>query len=803
MITSTTTTLRPINIAFLVDMNDKKALEEVIFINSYLWGGAYNAIIPVYKRIPTSYKKDFFRKTTLEIIEGYIQNYDPDFIVNLSSFDIKKLKNRDRGKDWTVVTKADILGKYGSTAIPNIGIGLDEILVYLEDKEFKYVRKNPVPIYDIQMPKRYKQFYSSVFGAIEPSVWDKITKRFEKSLGMKALPIEKDSYLEALKGENWFIRRFTDYFLKRHSGDNFTSGYVMYMDANNWHDIVDFINLRATGASVLPIIKQGVSTENIKYIKKYIKNNTGKHKYNKSIEYTPNLLKARSITEEDFNAFVDGISKSYPEKERPQLTVQHWYPRLWDREDRNRHSTGQSVVDVSNFRQSFSTDEAEVKLIKPRFGADDFDIKYQFANDIKFDVIGADNYYAEVLGETEQLASHILGSHNYDHWRISQRGATYIASGWERDEKTVRLKVPKAEKFFASWYKNQTNTNIELSTPGKVAKQMLKKLGGPDRIMVLANEGIIKLIQKTVGNGSSAPTLTSKALMGELSKIANKSSRMWDAKGLLGWLLHVGALELGTEIQCPHCDKHNWYPLNKLDNVLVCEKCLDEYEVPKDNPQQGLVWTYSLVGPFRLPKMADGAYTTLLALYFLNETMHFSMTPHLSFQKPKDTDVEADFGLLIHDRSYAGTKVSSALGECKSFKGEFEAKDVNRMKNMAKALDDPILIFATLKTKLDKGEKRRLSQLLISQRKARLKNGNKSRLLILTGNELFSDHIGLQKQWEGLTKKHKELANHIGSANMAELCDATQQLYLSSQSESDWFKEVFEHKRETAKIKEV
>lgn len=802
MISSITTTLRPINIAFLIDFNDKKALEEVIHINSYLWGGAYNAIIPVYKRIPSSYKKDFFRKNSLDIINGYIHNYDPDFIVNLSSFDIKKLKNRDRGKDWTVVTKEQILGKYGSTAIPNIGIGLDEILNHLEEKEFKYVRKNPVPIYDIQIPKRYNQFYSSIFGAIEPIVWEKISQRFNKSLGIKPLSIDKDNYLDALKSENWFIRRFTDYYLKRFSGDGFTSSYVMYMDANNWHDIVDYINLRATGASVLPIAMQGVSPDNIEYIKSYIKSNTRRNKHDKDIVYTPNILRARSIAEDDFTAFIDKISKSYPAKGRPQLTIQQWYPRLWDKEDRNRNSSKQSVVEVTNSRQSFSTDEAEVKLVKPRFGSNNFDVKYQFANDIKFDVYGEDNYYAEVLGETEQLASHILGSHSYDQWRISQRGATYIASGWERDEKTVRLKIPEAEKFFASWYKNETNIGIELSTPGKVAKQMLKKLGGPDRVRILSNEGILRLIQNTVGNGSSAPTLTSKGLMTELTKIAFKS-KMWDAKGLLGWLLHIGALELGAEIQCPHCDKHNWYPLNRLGNTLVCEKCLDEYDVPKDNPQQGLVWAYSLVGPFRLPKMADGAYTTLLALYFLNETMHFSITPHLSFKKPKDTDIEADFGLLIHDRSYYGSKVSSALGECKSFKGEFEARDVNRMKNMAKGLDDPILIFATLKNKLDKGEKRRLKQLLISQRKARLKNGNKSRLLILTGNELFSDFLGLEKQWEGLTEKHKSLAKHIGGADMASLCDATQQLYLSSQSYSDWFQEVFHPKKETASVKEV
>jgi hypothetical protein len=84
-----------------------------------------------------------------------------------------------------------------------------------------------------------------------------------------------------------------------------------------------------------------------------------------------------------------------------------------------------------------------------------------------------------------------------------------------------------------------------------------------------------------------------------------------------------------------------------------------------------------------------------------------------------------------------------------------------------------------------------------------LKNGNKSRLLILTGNELFSDFLGLEKQWEGLTKKHQSLAKHISYANVDALCDATQQPYLSSQGEGDWLGEVFKKKQETAQVKEV
>ena len=49
-------TLRPIKLAFLVHPEDKKSLLESIEINTFLWGGVYNPIIPTYKRIPSKWK---------------------------------------------------------------------------------------------------------------------------------------------------------------------------------------------------------------------------------------------------------------------------------------------------------------------------------------------------------------------------------------------------------------------------------------------------------------------------------------------------------------------------------------------------------------------------------------------------------------------------------------------------------------------------------------------------------------------------------------------------------------------------
>jgi hypothetical protein len=43
--------LRPVKLAFIIDPYDKRALTQAIQINSALWRGVYNPIIPFYKRI--------------------------------------------------------------------------------------------------------------------------------------------------------------------------------------------------------------------------------------------------------------------------------------------------------------------------------------------------------------------------------------------------------------------------------------------------------------------------------------------------------------------------------------------------------------------------------------------------------------------------------------------------------------------------------------------------------------------------------------------------------------------------------
>ena len=74
--------LRPIKLAFLVNPNDKESLLKAIEINTFLWGGMYNPIIPTYERIPSKWKDGSSKNLSAQsIVSGYLDNFDPDYVV--------------------------------------------------------------------------------------------------------------------------------------------------------------------------------------------------------------------------------------------------------------------------------------------------------------------------------------------------------------------------------------------------------------------------------------------------------------------------------------------------------------------------------------------------------------------------------------------------------------------------------------------------------------------------------------------------------------------------------------------------
>ena len=138
-------TLRPLRLAFLVDPADAGGIMEAIQLNTFLWGGMFNPIVPIYRRTPKKWQSKFEGTTARDVSEGLIRAFDPDYVVPTGKYSNLTINVGHRD----VIKAADVLGKVEEDGTPGYGIGLFEVLSHFIQKEMRFVRRTPL---DFRIP---------------------------------------------------------------------------------------------------------------------------------------------------------------------------------------------------------------------------------------------------------------------------------------------------------------------------------------------------------------------------------------------------------------------------------------------------------------------------------------------------------------------------------------------------------------------------------------------------------------------------------------------------------------------------
>src|SRR2546426_12096971 len=74
--------IRPLRLAFLVEPDDLPSVREVFRISTALWGGRYNAILPVFRRAPSRYAEQWVSgPSAREFLSGMVDAFEADFLV--------------------------------------------------------------------------------------------------------------------------------------------------------------------------------------------------------------------------------------------------------------------------------------------------------------------------------------------------------------------------------------------------------------------------------------------------------------------------------------------------------------------------------------------------------------------------------------------------------------------------------------------------------------------------------------------------------------------------------------------------
>jgi hypothetical protein len=263
-------------------------------------------------------------------------------------------------------------------------------------------------------------------------------------------------------------------------------------------------------------------------------------------------------------------------------------------------------------------------------------------------------------------------------------------------------------------------------------------------------------------------------------------------RNVVDYLINKGVLRIGLRVQCPHCTRHSWYSVGVMGEAFTCPRCLNEFTAI-GNVESGK-WSYKTAGPFSVPRYADGAFATLLALEFFTgrHSLTFQATPTLSFTaKAIDgSDLEADFAFFWRQTSYGELLEGIAFGECKTY-GLFADQDYKRMRFLAKTFPGAVLVFATLRKALTAKEVGAISKIAKAGRKYWKAERPINPVLILTGRELL-DEVGPPYCWQDNDAgKRFERAREL-----LDVCNATQQLYLGLPPWEDQWSEHWEKRRQ-------
>ena len=768
-----TATLRPIKLAFLVNPTDKKSLMKAIEINTFLWGGMYNPIIPTYRRIPAKWEESPFPNPSAQsVLSGYLDNFDPDYVVPMGEcvdypFDV--------GYREKIEDVSEILAPIEEDGTPQYGIGLFEVLNYFIEEELKFQRRYPLEICLPRFGNRFRIFFASVFGQFPEDINRVFWDYFAEPLDAKEVTCSASNYAEFLNPQKLFLRRMTRFYIEP---TRRREPYIFFLDATKVLDVMDYWNLRSVGWNVIPVPKQFIRLEQTnRIVLDLIKRNPNSRAHDHLT-----ILKSRSISEDEHRKFSDSLdSGSGGTHETPKVALQTWYPRIWDEWARGPDHVECCKLEVDTVEHDVPTDQETIrfKTVDPRFmnrfGGHGTS---RFANDIDLRLYGEKFLFAEVLPEGSVEPNRVMDEFRLLDWRASRKGLVYLS---RYSERRVSLPLPQAEPIFTRWLKSR-DWIVKLSSAGHVAKQMVLQLGGINYIGILAYKEIIQLLRKM--NNSDGKVLTEEFVWAEIQKIPTQAvyDKKEVAESILNRLIDVKVFQLGMKIQCPVCTQHSWYSVKEADYGLQCPRCLSGFPFPAAS--QGVKWAYRPLGPFSSTNQAQGAYTVLLTLRFFSDfsLLNGATTPLMSFTAEKDGEkIEIDLALFFRESKFRNSKTEVIFAECKTF-NSFQQTDVEKMTSVGEVFPGAVLVFAKLEESLREDEKALLCTLVNRFRKNRLNQRPFNPVLILTGKDLFWESP-VSEWWEKRGGMRMAVDSRKG---MLELCDFTQQIHLDMDSWYQW-----------------
>ncbi|MCG9126296.1 hypothetical protein JT359_01725 [Candidatus Poribacteria bacterium] len=800
--------LRPIRFGFLVRPDDAKNILEIFRINTCLWGGMFNPIIPIFDSVPSWLEDEGFRfDNPIQMINDYLDFFEPDFLVEAEEglaegfgFDPKRTVSLDKMLE-------EPEGRYAH----KYGLSVHGLYTDLYAKEFQFEQRHKTPFVDIQLNDTdLTNFAACLFGSFPTQERLKhFAHNYSVIFNPKPVVLNGDTlttlyqsgYSSALNITFQEIEvRFNAPLLPT----------LCILDAHNSEDIVDFWNLRAIHQLIFPIPIQWIE-ELSPFCKKFIQDNYRRQPDDASGRMVgPVLMFSRSLSEKNIEYLVENFSFI---DENDVYTVQRWSPTIWYKLSEQVASPTRPtiVADRKVMNLPFDGDNPEIRLdpLFPDF-IREYNL-YRVANVVKLQDWSDEEFVVRARDRiiNDQIASTL--PIDYKQPTILKflpdflQNQQFILPTTEglvfypyRENIEELWNLVDGTTAFNQWF-NENKIPAIRSDAGRTTKQIIDIIGSLNDIRFIAHKDIIEFLNKMAGRiNKSSDYCEFKNKIGKAIKKENPKDITFET------LINKKVVELGQNLKCYKCSKWSWYSVSQIDYILTCNFCLQQFDYPITNPtdNKNSKWAYRVVGPFALPDNAKGGYAAALSLHFFfnivggydEAGITWSTGQELTLGPNKRIEVDFMFWFRRLKKIY-GTELSSfgdglpifgvdrntetVFGEAKSYQ-RFTKKDVDKMKLLAEKFPCSILVFATMNEKLTPSEIKRLQELAEWGRELDPgRRQTRAPVIILTGTELFTTGF-LSTAWEEKGGKHKDLSKRVAfsKSNLRIMANFTQHLYL-------------------------
>ncbi|MGE3957425.1 MAG: hypothetical protein AB7H96_11960 [Vicinamibacterales bacterium] len=784
--------LRPIRFGFVVKPDDAESLRRVFRVNTCLWGGKFNPIIPFLRAVPKWWDRHGYRfETAAQITNGYLDFFEPDFLVESKPGIASALGYEPK----RVIPLDDVLQREGDSHKEGHG---ESVMALYRDrylKEFQFTRRHPHDIVDIvAADASFADAASCLFGGFpsEPGL-EYFAQAFKDAFDPRPIQLTGATLAEFYETGGTSALRIGHGDIEVDS-HGWHDPALFVFDAHSPHDLMDVWNLRAVRRDVLPVPMQWLPVLS-PFCRQFITRNF------RPLPHNPHGVMIRVTAMFGRAIPRDAIEPLFREHLQVPLeganVLQDFYP---DWRPRSLHGPRDRRPILNAKHDTFSSES----------DGDAATARFEHLTPSWADRFGADRRWANVVKLSDwsfkDLAATVFPN---------ERGSAFLPrlgiGGQERFATTEGIVVfpkfvgysehwelPTGSAAIAEWLKT-SGLESTASDAGRATEQVIQTIGGFNRVGDLAKKGILETL-----NDMARTPVTHSAHSQKFRNQVQRAVRgdIWRDRSF-NTLVERGVVQLGLEVRCTNCATWSWFALDELDYKLPCALCRRSFGFPITDPgtSDKARWAYRVVGPFALPDFARGAYAAALALRSFAQVIGGHRDGSTTWCAGRElvlgpnAKIEADFiiwyqrrALITHDQD-APTDV--VFGEAKSFgKDAFKPEDVDNMKAIAQRFPGSVITFATLRepSQITEAEVAAIRKLALWGREY-LPGRRRTRapVVVLTGLELFAG-FSLPNTWKEAGGRHAIFGDgwRTETSNLRTLADITQQLYLNLPSYSQW-----------------